>query len=153
MERKECSGKKCFLREFGALTCATLMLGAGNAAAQSGSRLCGFKTTGTEPAIPGFAVAIVYEARTARWSYTKECDEAIDRIRKKRPDYISHTLPNGESITVKLIWKKVRKDSCESVGKDFAGEGIGNDICDHMKARKAYTVVKAPGQAASFEKQ
>lgn len=146
------------IRKFFVLAAATLIIGApvvgsSDAAAQSGSRLCGFKTIATEPPIPGLAIAIVYEARKARWAYTKECDTAIDKIRKKRPTSISHTLADGRTIIVRLTWEKVRKATCESVGQSFQGEGIGSDICDHMKALEAYKVIKAPGQAATFEKQ
>jgi hypothetical protein len=135
-----------------ALVGAMVLGGVGEVEAQSGSRLCGYQTTATEPNIPGLAVAIVYEARKAETAYDKKCDEAIKKIKKKKPDSITVTLDSGRTVDVKLSWEKVEKKDCGHVGKNFEGEGISQDICEHMKANHAYKIVKTPGQAATFEK-
>jgi hypothetical protein len=119
---------------------AVLLLTAGQAHAQSGSRLCGFISTDTAG-----KVGLLYEARTKDASYKKQCDEAISKMKKK-----IDTTPELKSMN----WQEVKRWSCEDVGnKGFVNQGESSDICDKMEAKVGYKVVKKGPAAATYEKQ
>lgn len=127
--------------------------------AQSGSRLCGWKTKtvktqiGNMDVTPGFHFAIVYEARTAEAAYTRKCDEAISKIEKELPKTMNVPFPSGKgTLTILLEWEKVRKKSCESVGGKFQGQGVPKDICDKMAANNTYLWSKMHPKAAVSKK-
>jgi hypothetical protein len=97
------------------------------ALAQSGSRLCGYTTK-----IPTSNIGFLYEAREASSSYTKQCEEALDKIWnqiKKDPN-----LKN-------LEWKRRYKEVCQDVGPMFTSQNSDLDMCNYMSAEEAYQVV------------
>lgn len=110
------------------------------AEAQSGSRLCGWIAVETPQ-----KMGLLYEARTKDASYGKQCDEAIDAMWK--------TI-NGNPQLKAMKWKKVRKESCESVGnKGFVNAGESADICEKMTAKTPYQVTKAGSASAVYTKK
>jgi hypothetical protein len=119
---------------------AVLLLTAGQAHAQSGSRLCGFISTDTAG-----KVGLLYEARTKDASYKKQCDEAISRMKKK--------IETTAELKAKN-WQEVKRWTCEDVGnKGFVNPGESADICEKMEAKVGYKVVKKGPAAAEYTKQ
>ena len=116
-----------------ALVVVTL-LGPITAHAQSGSRLCGWTSKVENSGKTVQVLGMLYEARQKDASYNKQCDEAIDEMKKG--------IDKDPKLS-KLSWQKVHKDTCESVGKDFVSKTNPNtDMCDYMEAKKAYNVIK-----------
>jgi hypothetical protein len=109
--------------------------------AQSGSRLCGW--TATMPAgtslsgttLPlGGKIGLLYEARQNDSSYSKQCDTVIDEF---------NSAIKKDPVMSTFTWKKIHKDTCESVGDEFTSTAqTKHDMCDNMEAKKAYSVVK-----------
>jgi hypothetical protein len=125
--------------------------------AQSGSRLCGWKTKSVKTKIgnkemASVHIAIVYEARTAEAAYTKKCDGAISSIEKELPNTMN-VLVGNKAVTLLLEWEKVRKKSCESVGGKLQGQGVPKDICDKMAANNAYQWIKTSPTKAAVSKK
>jgi hypothetical protein len=119
---------------------AMLLFTAGQAHAQSGSRLCGFIAVETPN-----KVGLLYEARTKDASYKKQCDEAISKMKQK-----IDTTPQLKAMT----WQEVKRWSCEDVGnKGFVNQGESSDICDKMEAKVGYKVTKAGAASATYAKQ
>lgn len=131
-----------------------------DAQAQPGSRLCGWQTSsvmapGNKP-MANVHVALVYEARQKEAAYDKKCDEAIKKMKGQLPKTMNVPVTaQGKTTNVPLTlqWKEVKKATCESVGKSFAGQGVPQDICDKMGANQAFKFVKSsPDKAATIEK-
>ncbi|MFN3314149.1 MAG: hypothetical protein ACK46Q_11875 [Hyphomonas sp.] len=101
---------------------------AGPAMAQSGSRLCGWSA----PTPTGY-IGILYEARQKDASYTKQCNEAIDKI--------NATIQGNPQLKA-LTWTKHNKATCESVGNSFMSSNSQQDMCEKMTAKEPYQVVK-----------
>lgn len=119
---------------------AVLLLTAGQAHAQSGSRLCGFIAVDTPN-----KVGLLYEARTKDASYKKQCDEAISKMKQK-----IDTTPQLKAMK----WQEVKRWSCEDVGnKGFVNQGENADICEKMEAKVGYKVTKAGAASAAYAKQ
>ena len=112
----------------------TTLLGPIAAHAQSGSRLCGWTSKVEKDGKALQVLGMLYEARQKDASYDKQCDEAIDEMKKG--------IDKDPKLST-LSWQKVHKDTCESVGKDFASKTNSNtDMCDYMEAKKPYNVIK-----------
>jgi hypothetical protein len=106
---------------------AAALLPAVPALAQSGSRICGWTA-----ATPGGAIGILYEARQDDASYSRQCDDAVSKIKSK--------IDSDAKLNT-LTWSKKYKETCESVGALFiSGNNPGSDICDKMEAKAGYTV-------------
>ncbi len=125
--------------------------------AQSGSRLCGWKTKSVKTKIgniemANFHIAVVYEARTAEAAYTAKCDGAISTIEKQLPNTMN-VLAGNKTVTLLLEWEKVHKKTCESVGVKFQGQGVPKDICDKMAANNAYQWIKTSPTKAAVSKK
>ena len=52
----------------------------------------------------------------------------------------------------KMSWTKIDKKACEDVGKMGFGENGKNDICDKMKAKTPYKVLKMDKLATTYTK-
>ncbi len=119
---------------------AVLLLTAGQAHAQSGSRLCGFIAVDTPN-----KVGLLYEARTKDASYKKQCDEAISKMKQK-----IDTTPQLKAMK----WQEVKRWTCEDVGnKGFTNQGESADMCEKMEAKVGYKVTKAGAASATYAKQ
>ena len=93
-------------------------------------------------------VGLLYEARKKDVSYKKQCKKVISKM---------HDQIKKDATLSKLKWTKINKKSCEHVGKmGFAytnGNGeLKNDICERMKAKKAYKVIKQGKIRTMFER-
>jgi hypothetical protein len=114
---------------------------AGVANAQSGSRICGMVAVDTP-----VKIGLLYEARTKDASYKKQCKKVISKFK----DAIKK-----DATLQKFKWKVVSRTKCENVGKmGFAyTKSPGNlksDICEKMKAKKPYKVVKEGPKPTTF---
>jgi hypothetical protein len=98
------------------------LLSSSYAEAQSGSRVCGWISEKAK-------IALAYEARQKSSTYTKQCNDATDELKKARDD------PKFAQIN---DWKEMHKWECEATGgytEYGRGPGIGLpnatwDICD-----------------------
>lgn len=119
---------------------ALLVLSAGQAQAQSGSRVCGHIAVETPNKI-----GLLYETRKKDASYKKQCDEAISKFKK-----VIESTPQLKAMK----WQEVKNDTCESVGnKGFVNNGESADICDKMEAKQPYKVTKMGAASATYQKQ
>ncbi len=131
-------------------TCALAIVGigvltasAGVANAQSGSRLCGWVAVET-----AVKIGLLYEARQNDASYTKQCDTAISEFEDE--------IKKDAQLSA-MTWTKIRKKSCEHVGKlglayTQSSGNLKNDICNKMEAKKTYKVLKQGNAATTFTK-
>jgi hypothetical protein len=110
------------------------------AQAQSGSRLCGHVAIETP-----VKIGLLYEARDDDASYHKQCDQAI----KETMDKI-----NGNAQLKTMKWAEIKRFKCEEVGNmGFINPGQSPDICDNMKTKHGYKVMKQGNANATYEKQ
>ncbi len=135
--------------------CATIVVAAlcsTQAYAQSGSRLCGWTSISKD-----FKIGLLYEARTSYSTYTRECNEVIDEMKK---------AIEGDKTLNAMSWDKISKQTCETVGTSFlevkmkikgrkvmvVPSGVNKDICENMKARKPYKVTKSGDASIVYER-
>lgn len=116
--------------------------------AQSGSRICGWKTTdqssyadGSKP--NGFAMAFVAEIGGKK--NTHECDIAT----KSAANYMKRFATVKEEKTGKTIfleWTRMRLKTCEEFAwannVKLDGQGIKRDICQHMQRHQGFLITK-----------
>ena len=119
-----------------------------DAAAQSGSRICGWKTTdkslyedGTKP--KGFAMAFVAEIGGKK--NKTECSI----VTKSSKRYMEANATIKEQKTGKIIylnWAHMRLRTCEDFawtgGAKLDGQGIRRDICEHMPRHQGFIITK-----------
>lgn len=120
--------------------------------AQSGSRICGWKTTdessyedGSKP--KDFGMAIIAEIGGKK--NKTDCD-ITTKSAKKYVNLLATVIEKKTGKTIFLHWKHMRLQTCENFARvnnvKLDGQGIKQDICDHIPRHQGFQITKPDAQ-------